>query len=99
MTPGTGSWIWFRFDVAAAAPKPHRDGENQDKGSTTLPFSGKNSPLSTSSARTARTSIGMAWSDELTNAEISRPTAIDATASTAMASTSSTSGRDVREDA
>ena len=39
----------------------------------------------------------MVLSDELTSAEISRPAVIEATASTAIASMSSTSGSDVRK--
>src|ERR1022692_3261844 len=97
LVPGASGEIWFRLEVDAVAAKPHRDGENQENCSRpAFPFSGNTPPLSTTWTKTTTTSSGMVLSDELTSAEISRPTVIDATASTAMARAISTSGSDVR---
>ena len=52
-------------------------------------------PLSTTSTRTVTTSSGIVLSEELTTAEISRPAVIDAIASRATPSISSTRGASV----
>src|SRR6266566_4015984 len=94
-----GSWITFRLDVDEVAAKPQRDGDSHAICSTpACPCSGNTPPVRMTWKITATISSGMVFSEVLTSAEISNPSAIEATASTPMASSSSTSGRCLRKE-
>ena len=94
-----GSWITFRFVVDAVAAYPHRDGASQEIWlMPALPASPNTPPVRMTWNMTLMTSSGMVFSDVFTAAEMNRPSVIDAMASRPIPSSSSTSGRLVRND-
>ena len=77
----------------APAANPHRDGAIQDSWSRPdLAVERQHAAGQDDLDHGQQTSSGMAFSDVLTNAETSRPSAIEATDSRAMATISSSSG-------
>src|ERR1700721_4031320 len=83
----------LRFEVAATAPNPQRDGEIQASWDNPAFLTSDTTPPDKMTwTIVSRTRMGMVFSDVLTMADTSRPRHIDARASTAMATRSSPSG-------
>ena len=91
--PGVGGKILLRFEVEAVSAYPQRDGDSHATCSRpALPAIANTPPVRMTSTTTTTIRIGMVFSDVLTDAEMSRPSAMDTTASRASAMISSASG-------
>ncbi len=85
---GAGGMITFRLEVDAVSAWPHRDGDSHQTCSRpALPARASTPPIRMTSTTTTTIRMGIVFSEVLTDAEISRPSAIDTTASTASAQT------------